>query len=287
MKNTPITQRVSSGLFGSKKEAPTTVAKQMQVGKNKKTTTVAAGDMILNRGKEKKRTKLYSDLDPSEVAAAKAFNLKEHGTHNPTKEGKTNNEIGTGEFEPDTYTQGPDKVTETKEFVPTQKRDKNRALAPWEVRMQSRAIKKSGRDMRKSQNKLDKTERRLKKLADKGITSGRKFDRLTAKQAENTSELDAFKGNMSARQRQAKMSASALMGDTYKSAQRNSELGDFNQSKQEQIIDSGNYKSNTTKKDPNDDPYGFKEMLGNVKGPAMKSDGFFKGKTALKKGYFK
>ena len=38
------------------------------------------------------RTKLYSDLDPSIVEAAKKFNLEKYGTHNPTAEGKTNNQ---------------------------------------------------------------------------------------------------------------------------------------------------------------------------------------------------
>ena len=285
MKNTPITQRVSSGLFGSKKQNPTAVAKQKKIGVTKTTKTVSAGDLITTKGKEKTKKVNTDTYDGSGGYASN----EEWAKFLKTPQGKAytakyTKEVGTGEYEPDVVVQEPDKVTETKEFVPTQKRDTNRALAPWEVRMQSRAIKKSGRDMRKSQNRLDATNRKLQKLKDGGISSGRKYDRLMAKQAENTSELDAFKGNMSARQRQAKMSASALMGDTYKSEQRDSEFGDFTQSKQEEIINSGNYKSNTTKKDPNDDPYGFKAMGSAF---AMKSDGFFKGKTALKKGYFK
>ena len=38
------------------------------------------------------RTKLYSDLDPNIVEDAKKFNIKKYGTHNPTAEGKTNNQ---------------------------------------------------------------------------------------------------------------------------------------------------------------------------------------------------
>lgn len=287
MKNIPITQRVNSGLFGSKKQNPTAVAKQKKIGVTKTTKTTSAGDLITKKGKEKTKTVNTDKYDGSGGYASNDKWSKFLKTpQGKAYTAKTSKQVGTGEYEPDVVTQEPDKVTETKEFVPTQKRDTNRALAPWEVRMQSRAIKKSGRDMRKSQNRLDKTERRLKKLSDKGVTSGRKFDRLTAKQAENTSELDAFKGNMSARQRQAKMSASALMADTYKSKQRDSEFGDFTQAKQEEIIKSGDYQSQPkpTKKDPNDDPYGFKAMSSGI---AMKSDGFFKGKTALKKGYFK
>jgi hypothetical protein len=39
------------------------------------------------------RTKLYKDLDPSIVEAAKKFNLKKYGTHNPTAQGLTNNTV--------------------------------------------------------------------------------------------------------------------------------------------------------------------------------------------------
>lgn len=294
MKNIPITQRVNSGLFGSKKQNPTAVAKQ-KVGVTKTTTSTTAGDLITKKGKEKTKTKDFNKEWDIKAAGGLTYEEWIKIPGNQAKEDRfvASQQVGTGEYEPDVVVQGPDKVTETKEFVPTQKRDTNRALAPWEVRMQSRAIKKSGRDMRKSQNRLDTTNRKLLALKEKGITSGRKYDRLVAKRAENTSELDAFKSNMSARQRQARMSASALMADTYKSAQRDSEFGDFTQAKQEQIINSGNYKQNnpSTKRDPNDDPYGFKAMSSSVNdvktANAMKSEGFFKGKTALKKGYFK
>lgn len=39
------------------------------------------------------RTKLYKDLDPSIVEAAKKFNLEKYGTHNPTAQGLTNNTV--------------------------------------------------------------------------------------------------------------------------------------------------------------------------------------------------
>ncbi len=302
MKNIPITQRVSSGLFGSKKQNPTAVAKQVgdkdkvKVGNTSTTTTVSAGDMILNPGTKGKAGNLTSQRKGEKMsnAAWKKY-LANESSERKAKRHAKDVELGIRQKAtkgtPDTYTQGPDKVTETKEFVPTQERDKNRALNPWEVRMQSRAIKKSGRDMRKSQNRLDKTNRSIQKLEEKGITSGRKYDRLMSKQQENQSELAAFKGNMKARQRQAEMSASGLMQDTFDSAQRDSELGDFSYSKQKDIISAGDYKSNAPKeepkKDPNDDPYGFKSMLTDVDAVgSMKKSNFFKGKAPLKKGYF-
>ena len=67
-------------------------------------------------------------------------------------------------------------------------------LRPTTVRRLSRGVKKSGRDVRQSQNKLNATKRKLQKLKDAGITSGKKFDRLTSKFDENTSELESFKG---------------------------------------------------------------------------------------------
>ena len=46
-------------------------------------------------------------------------------------------------------------------------------------------VKRAGRNTRISGNRLDRTNRQLKKLSDKGITSGRRFDKLTRKQKEN------------------------------------------------------------------------------------------------------
>ena len=53
-------------------------------------------------------------------------------------------------------------------------------------------VKRAGRNTRIAGNRLDRSNRQLQKLADKGITSGRRFDKLTRKQKENTEELGAF-----------------------------------------------------------------------------------------------
>lgn len=45
------------------------------------------------------RTRLYSDLPEEDREAARQYNLDKHGTHNPTKEGKTNNKIGEADKE--------------------------------------------------------------------------------------------------------------------------------------------------------------------------------------------
>ena len=153
--------------------------------------------------------------------------------------------------------------------IPLQTKDDLDAMSPWRVRQQSRSIKKSGKDVRQSQNKLDATNRKLKKLSDAGITSGRKFDRLTAKQKENTSELDAFNKNMTARTRQVEMSKDPLKTGTFESTQRNLEKGDL--TKEEQ--DARNKKEIEAKK---------------IRAANQKSSpNFFKSKSPMKKNYFK
>jgi hypothetical protein len=64
---------------------------------------------------------------------------------------------------------------------------------PWEVRRSNRAAKIAGRAQRRAQNKADKVKRQLAKLAEKGVTSGRKYDNLKAKETETTQELENMK----------------------------------------------------------------------------------------------
>jgi len=172
-------------------------------------------------------------------------------------------QVDTEQSEPDEVIPGDEK----EKFTATQTRDKMDAMSPWRVRQQSRSIKKSGKDVRQSQNKLDATNRKLKKLSDAGITSGRKFDRLTAKQTENTNELDAFNKNMTARTRQVEMSKDPLKTGTFDSASRDMELYDASKTYegQKEIIKAGGVKATGKKSSPN----------------------FFKSKSPMKKNYFK
>jgi hypothetical protein len=157
--------------------------------------------------------------------------------------------------------------------IPLQTKDNLDAMSPWRVRQQSRAIKKSGKDVRQAQNKLDATNRKLKKLKDAGITSGRKFDRLKSKFTENTNELDAFNKNMAARTRQVEMSSDPLgKNRTFKSTERNLEKGDLTIEQQ--------------------DARNKKEIEANrIKAAAAvdkkSSPNFFKSKSPMKKNYFK
>lgn len=94
--------------------------------------------------------------------------------------------------------------------------NKGRFLTYDQQRDSDLMVKRAGRNTRIAGNKLDKTNRKLAKLAEKGITSGRRFDRLTRKQKENTEELEAFKSGQ-ANTRLA-VDAGGAQGEQYQKA---------------------------------------------------------------------
>jgi len=287
-KNIPITARVESGLFNQKKGVkepllnvgPAGVhgdnqtrdipspSKLRGYSMKKKTESPikqqvgvleseSTGDQIV-KGKKITRNKTFADLEAEGITVTDE--MKQWAKDNPNV---PRDQVDTGQSEPDEVIPGDEK----EKFTATQTRDKMDAMSPWRVRQQSRSIKKSGKDVRQSQNKLDATNRKLKKLSDAGITSGRKFDRLTAKQTENTNELDAFNKNMTARTRQVEMSKDPLKTGTFDSASRDMELYDASKTYegQKEIIKAGGVKATGKKSSPN----------------------FFKSKSPMKKNYFK
>lgn len=86
-------------------------------------------------------------------------------------------------------TPGEDKTVDTKLY----RKDYQDVKEPWEVRRSNRAAKVAGRSQRRAQNKADKVARQLAKLEEKGVTSGRKYDNLKAKETETTQELENMK----------------------------------------------------------------------------------------------
>ena len=287
-KNIPITARVESGLFNQKKGVkepllnvgPAGVhgdnqtrdipspSKLRGYSMKKKTESPikqkvgvleseSTGDQIV-KGKKITRNKTFADLEAEGITVTDE--MKQWAKDNPNV---PRDQVDTGQSEPDEVIPGDEK----EKFTATQTRDKMDAMSPWRVRQQSRSIKKSGKDVRQSQNKLDATNRKLKKLSDAGITSGRKFDRLTAKQTENTNELDAFNKNMTARTRQVEMSKDPLKTGTFDSASRDMELYDASKTYEGQktVIEAGGVKATGKKSSPN----------------------FFKSKSPMKKNYFK
>ena len=307
-KNTPITARINTGLFNQKKgvkeplldvgpagvygdnqtkdiPSPSKMKgysmkaspfKQAKVGVLKSDST---GDQIV-KGKKITTSVNTDDYDGSGGYASDEDWTKFLATDAGKEYTKKNTkQVETGESEPDTVIPGI--TTETNEFTPTQTRDKNDAMSPWRVRQQSRSIKKSGKDVRQSQNKLNKTNRRLAGMdeADK-VVGNKKYDRLMSKFNENTSELAAFNKNMTARTRQVEMSSDPLgKSGTFKSASRNMELPDASStySGQKEIIDGGGVEK------PASIDFG---ELGNTDNNSDASN-FFKKKTPLKMKYFK
>ena len=327
-KNTPITARISTGLFNQKKgvkeplldvgpagvsgdnqtrDIPSPSKKRgyakrsplKQVGVNV-LESKSTGDQIV-KGNEiqedvydtgnslKGLTQKQLDWRTKKIKELGGIDQYHAEYGSKTKGKKTGGQVGTGNFEEDTVIPGT--TTETNEFTPTQTRDNNDAMSPWRVRQQSRSIKKSGKDVRQSQNKLNKTNRRLAGMdeADK-VVGNKKYDRLMSKKAENTTELDAFNKNMTARTRQVEMSSDPLgKNRTFKSASRNMELPDASStySGQKEIIESGGVKK------PASIDFGAlgetedtdtEKLSGALQ---KKTPDFFKKKTPLKMKYFK
>jgi hypothetical protein len=94
-----------------------------------------------------------------------------------------------GEKEITTTKKGEDKTVDATLY----RKDYQDVKEPWEVRRSNRAAKIAGRAQRRAQNKADKIKRQLAKLAKKGVTSGRKYDNLKAKETETTQELENMK----------------------------------------------------------------------------------------------
>lgn len=292
MKKTTITEKVNSGLFKQKQSKVMSPAKKDKdpgmSGTYYENRTKGAGSRILQKGAEKMKTVNTDDYDGAQgyqdVGEWKKFLKTPKG-----KAYKENNtkKVGTGEFEKDTYKDVPGKDIVTKEFKNTRTRDTNSAMSPWEVRQQSRSIKKSNRDVRRSGNKLDKIKRDQAELEADGITSGKKFDKLKRKFTENTNELDAFEKNSKARSRQSEVSASASNNDKFQSSGRDKKFADEGDGGRKRIKD-GDYEGANKKK-----PVDFAEIAGDldVKDPSAvaskATNTFFKGKTPLKKKYFK
>ena len=317
-KNTPITARINTGLFNQKKgvkeplldvgpagvygdnqtkDIPSPSKKRgyakrsplKQVGVNV-LESKSTGDQIV-KGNEiqedvydtgnslKGLTQKQLDWRTNKIKELGGIDQYHAEYGSKTKGKKTGGQVGTGKFEDDKVTPGA--TTQTNEFTSTQTRDNNDAMSPWRVRQQSRSIKKSGKDVRQSQNKLNKTNRRLAGMdeADK-VVGNKKYDRLMSKFNENTSELAAFNKNMTARTRQVEMSSDPLgKSGTFKSASRNMELPDASStySGQKEIIDGGGVEK------PASIDFG---ELGNTDNNSDASN-FFKKKTPIKKKYFK
>lgn len=94
--------------------------------------------------------------------------------------------------------------------------NEGRILEPWEQSRLSRTTKGVNRDVRRSKIKLGKAKRKLARMEKRGKTSGSRYERLKAKEEENTSELKAFKS--AAANTQLAMESGRKQGETYRKA---------------------------------------------------------------------
>jgi len=140
---------------------------------------------------------------------------------------KNTKEVGTGTYEPDTYTPGT--TTKTTDFNSYKVAVKGDAKRPWQRRFDNRAIKIGGRETRQAGNKIDKTNRKLSEYAkydtnkdgkfsaaEKNVMgkggflglgkSQKKFEKLGRKLAENKAEYKGIKGGRDAAIAQSKQS---------------------------------------------------------------------------------
>lgn len=147
MYNKPITQKAKSPLKAV--DGPgDIVMKDTKVTKGTPGTSGTPG---------KKKTILYSDLPESQRAAAREYNMKKYGTHNPTAEGLADNTIVTEGTEGTPGT--PD--TEESTVTPIYTRDETDAIRPYGA-YQNRIVERreGGALERKSKRAVNKLAKR-------------------------------------------------------------------------------------------------------------------------------
>ena len=153
MYNKPITQRAKSPL--KQVDGPgDIIMKDTKVTKGTPGTPGTPG---------KKKTILYSDLPESERAAAREYNMKKYGTHNPTAEGLADNTIVTEGTEGTPGT--PD--TEESTVTPIYTRDETDAIRPYGA-YQNRIVERreGGALERKSKRAVNKLAKRYAQETD-------------------------------------------------------------------------------------------------------------------------
>ena len=128
-----------------------------KVGVRNSSTRVEPAKLV----KGKKKTILYTDLPPEQREAARAYNKKKYGTHNPTAAGLADNTTQT----PDTYT--PGKTSTASSFGEYKTAVKGDAKKPWHRRQDMRSTKLSTKGVIKTQDKIDKLNRKKNKLVKK------------------------------------------------------------------------------------------------------------------------
>ena len=327
-KNTPITARISTGLFNQKKgvkepllnvgpagvngnnrtkdiPSPSKMrgysmkaspAKQKSTDKEPEKPvggTTKVGINVLKEvnvpdsktevnvpGEEKTRIKTGADVGVSQKEV-NAYNMKTYGTHNPTKEGKTNNTTGTGEFKPDTKKEVvvKGKKSESNEFTANKTRDKGDAQTALERRNVIRSGKVAARTEKAAQRKIDRLNRKEDKInPDTKKAYDKKTQRLARKRTQAESNRKVSRNVMEGAKNQSAQNVGPRSDKGVLNAERNMTLSDVGgKPKQDDVIKSGGVSSSKS--------INFAE-IGKTDDTSDAAN-FFKKKTPLKMKYFK
>ena len=319
-KNIPITARVESGLFNQKKgvkepllnvgpagvhgnnqtrdipspsklrgysmKKKTESPLKQQLAENKPIqaviTTQGAGEMINQKGKEKTRNKSWDDLRAEGWSEDKIQEAKDWRSKN---QDAPSDQVGTGEFEPD-----------TKKFVPGKKEIKLEDLEAegkrgisqgWEVNQQARKQRKLSGNIEKGQKNIDKYSGRLSELGTQGkdgnwtMKAGadskkykknlRRFNEATRNRKASQDQFDTYSKGVS-------RGASGYRGDTFGVTEKATISDVGNIAQQVAFLTGGNEGTNSSN---------TINPLTDVKSSGKKSSRFFKTKSPMKKNYFK
>ena len=261
MKSSPFKQaktddtNAAEAAIKNSKNAQYIIGPNGELGASGTTTVVTPGEDTVEKGSEKKRTTLYSDLDPSQREAAKAYNQETYGTDNPTAEGLTDNTTGTGEFNEDKIVKGKDTETEVPSNKKIYRKVEGRASSAYATRNNLRKAKVAARNEKKYQRKEDRAARR----DDPDISAKDQRRARKKKQAEDVN----------------KVAKSEMLNATTQSAQGQSAFDTSQKTRLKDVEDSAGSLTRDEQK---------KAGEGVAK---MKNPGFFKKKSPMKMNYFK
>ena len=239
------------------KNAQYIVGPNGELGASSTETVVTPGEDTFVEGSEKKRTTLYTDLDPSQREAASAYNQKTYGTDNPTAEGLTDNTTGTGEFNEDKIVKGEDKKTEVPSDKKIYRKVEGRASSALATRNNLRKAKVAARNEKKYQRKEDRAARRAE--------GGENLSAKDQRRARKKKQAEDVK----------KVAKSEMRNATTQSAQGQTAFDTSQKTRLKDVEDTAGSLTRDEQKNAG-------------KGVAkMKDTGFFKKKSPMKMNYFK
>jgi len=163
MKSRPITSRSKGTPLHKEQVGPEKLGK-MNVVDAQGNLLSADDDVKITKGTdavpEVRKTVLYSDLPEDQRQAARDYNMKKYGTHNPTAEGKADNTIVVQEGKPATEGSGERTTSYEPKLTEGREADKVDTFLPWERRFAQRTQRGAVRDEirrgKKGMKQLDK-----------------------------------------------------------------------------------------------------------------------------------